>query len=60
MKRGNRRQMPVIRSLNEANPRTLPKLIQRPKPHLPPAIRYGQLWKRHFDNANDWQPVALG
>ena len=28
------------RSLNDANPRTLPKLVQRPQAHLPPAVRY--------------------
>jgi hypothetical protein len=28
------------RSLNDANPRTLPTLVQRPQAHLPPAVRY--------------------
>ena len=42
------------RSLSDANPRTLPKLVQRPKDIYHQRYDMWQLWKRHFKNVNGW------
>jgi hypothetical protein len=48
------------RSLNDANPRTLPTLAQRPKDIYHQRHDTWRLWKRHFKNASGWLRTASG